>query len=95
MDSLLLFYLLIINALGFVIMLADKRRARKKLWRIPESTLLTVALLGGSAGTLVGMRLFHHKTRKPKFSIGIPLILALQLFLAGALLLPGVRILWE
>ena len=95
MDYLLLFYLLLINALGLVIMLADKRRAQKKLWRIPESTLLTVALLGGSAGTLAGMRMFHHKTRKPKFSIGIPLILALQLFLAGALLLPSVRILWE
>ena len=95
MLAVLSFYLLTINAVGVVIMLTDKRRARKKLWRIPESTLLTVALLGGSAGTLAGMRLFHHKTRKPKFSIGIPLILALQLFLAGALLLPGVRILWE
>lgn len=95
MIPLLLFYLLIINALGFVIMLADKRRAQKKLWRIPESTLLTMALLGGSLGTLAGMRLFHHKTRKPKFMIGIPLILALQLFLASALLFPNVQILWE
>lgn len=83
MIPLLLFYLLIINALGFVIMLADKRRAQKKLWRIPESTLLTVAILGGSVGSLAGMRIFHHKTRKPKFYIGIPLILALQLALAG------------
>ena len=88
-------YLIIMNALGFLLMREDKQRAVEKRYRIPESTLLTVALLGGSAGTLAGMRLFHHKTRKPKFSIGIPLILALQLFLAGALLLPGVRILWE
>ena len=83
MIPLLLFYLLIINALGFVIMLADKQRSRKKLWRIPESTLLTVAALGGSIGALTGMRVFHHKTRKRKFTLGIPLILALQLALFG------------
>ena len=83
MIPLLLFYLLIINALGFVIMLADKQRSRKKLWRIPESTLLTVAALGGSIGALAGMRVFHHKTRKRKFTLGIPLILALQLALCG------------
>lgn len=83
MIPLLLFYLLIINALGFVIMLADKQRSRKKLWRIPESTLLTVAALGGSIGALAGMRVFHHKTRTRKFTLGIPLILALQLALFG------------
>ena len=83
MIPLLLFYLLIINALGFVIMLADKQRSRKKLWRIPDSTLLTVAALGGSIGALAGMRVFHHKTRKRKFTLGIPLILALQLALFG------------
>ena len=87
MVPVLLFYLLTINALGLVIMLADKRCAQKKLWRIPEATLLTVAILGGSVGSLLGMRLFHHKTRKPKFSVGIPLILLLQLSLAGFFLL--------
>lgn len=81
----LLVYLLLINAVGFVFMLIDKRRARKNLWRISESTLLTVALLGGSIGSFAGMRLFHHKTRKPKFSIGIPVIIVLQ-FAAWALL---------
>lgn len=79
----LLLYLLIVNAVGFLIMLADKRKAQKKLWRIPEATLLTVALIGGSIGSLAGMRVFHHKTRKPKFYIGIPAILVLQLALAG------------
>ena len=87
MVPVLLFYLLTINALGLVIMLADKRCAQKKLWRIPEATLLTVAILGGSVGCLLGMRLFHHKTRKPKFSVGIPVILLLQLSLAGFFLL--------
>lgn len=81
MVSLLLFYLVTINALGFLIMLADKEKAKKRLWRIPEATLLTVAALGGSTGCLAGMKVFHHKTRKPKFYIGIPVILALQLIL--------------
>ena len=81
MVPLLLFYLVTINALGFLIMLADKEKAKKRLWRIPEATLLPVAALGGSIGCLAGMKVFHHKTRKPKFYIGIPVILALQLIL--------------
>lgn len=81
MVPLLLFYLVTINALGFLIMLADKEKAKKRLWRIPEATLLTVAALGGSIGCLAGMKVFHHKTRKPKFYIGIPVILALQIIL--------------
>ena len=83
MKTLLCLYLLIINALGFLIMLVDKEKAKKHLWRIPESTLLTVAALGGSIGCYAGMRLFHHKTRKPKFYIGIPVIFAVQLLVAG------------
>lgn len=83
MKTLLCLYLLIINALGLLIMLADKEKAKKHLWRIPESTLLTVAALGGSIGCYAGMRLFHHKTRKPKFSIGIPVIFAVQLLIAA------------
>lgn len=78
----LIIYLLIVNAVGFFIMLADKQKARKNLWRIPESTLLTVALIGGSIGSYAGMQIFHHKTRKPKFFIGIPAILLVQLALA-------------
>lgn len=81
MVPLLLFYLVTINALGFLIMLADKEKAKKRLWRVPEATPLTVAALGGSIGCLAGMKVFHHKTRKPKFYIGIPVILALQLIL--------------
>lgn len=88
MVPLLLFYLVTINALGFLIMLADKEKAKKRLWRIPEATLLTVAALGGSIGCLAGMKVFHHKTRKPKFYIGIPVILALQLILGVIVFLP-------
>ena len=72
-------YLLIINAAAFLLMLADKHRAGKKLWRVPENIFLLFALLGGSVGILAGMYAFRHKTRKPKFYIGIPVILAAQI----------------
>ena len=71
-------YLLIINAAAFLLMLADKQRARKNIWRIPEATLIGVAALGGSAGALLGMYIIRHKTRHLKFTLGIPVILALQ-----------------
>lgn len=74
-----LLYLLTINAVGFFLMRADKRKAKKKLWRIPEATLMTVAAVGGSIGSLWGMYAFRHKTKHPKFTVGIPLILALQI----------------
>ena len=68
---------------GFAIFLygRDKWKARHGRWRIPEATLLLVALCGGSVGALMGMYLFRHKTRKPRFRYGIPAILALQLAL--------------
>ena len=72
-------YLLLINALAFVLMLADKQKARKNRWRIPERTLMLTALLGGSIGALLGMYTFRHKTRHLKFTLGIPAILILQL----------------
>lgn len=80
-------YLLIINAAGFLLMLVDKYKARKNLWRIPEATLMTVALLGGSIGSLIGMYTVRHKTKHLKFTLGIPLILALQIVLAVWLIL--------
>ena len=76
-----LIYLLLINAAGFVIMFVDKWKARKNRWRIPEATLMTVAALGGSIGSLLGMYLFRHKTRKPKFALGLPAIFCLHLIL--------------
>ena len=80
-------YLLIINAAGFLVMLADKQYARKNLWRIPEATLLGVAVVGGSIGMHVGMYTVRHKTRHLKFTLGVPAILAAQLALAVWLLL--------
>lgn len=79
--KLLILYLLIINAAAFLLMLADKHKARKKLRRIPEATLLSTAAIGGSIGALMGMYLVRHKTRHLKFTVGIPVILALQIIL--------------
>lgn len=78
----ILLYLLIINAAGFLFMLADKWKAKKNRWRIPEATLMTVAVLGGSIGSLLGMYTVRHKTKHLKFTLGIPLILAVQIVAA-------------
>jgi uncharacterized membrane protein YsdA (DUF1294 family) len=78
-----LLYLLLINAAGFLLMRIDKRKAIKNHWRIPERTLMLVAALGGSIGSLLGMYTFRHKTKHLKFTLGIPVILVLQLLLAG------------
>lgn len=85
--DILLTYLTIINAVGFSFMLVDKRRAQKKRWRIPEATLMGIAAIGGSVGALAGMYLFRHKTKHPRFTIGIPLILAVQLSAAALIFL--------
>lgn len=82
MWKIALFYLLIVNMIGFFIMGMDKFRAKKQLWRIPEKILFLTALLGGSLGTNLGMRLFRHKTRHWYFVVGMPLILFLQIILA-------------
>ena len=77
----LIIYLLIINAVSFLLMLIDKRKAQKNRYRIPEAVLMGVSALGGSLGGLTGMYTVRHKTRKPLFFIGIPVILALQIVL--------------
>ena len=76
--DILLIYLLIINAISLTLMLIDKRNAKKKLFRIPESVLLSSAVAGGSLGVILGMRMAHHKTKKPRFYIDVPIILAMQ-----------------
>lgn len=75
----MLIYLCIVNALGFALMLLDKVKAKKNLWRIPEATLFAVAAIGGSLGCIAGMYTFRHKTRHPKFTLGMPVILAIQI----------------
>lgn len=74
----LLVYLFLINAAGLILMHMDKKKAKRKQWRIPEAFLLGIAIIGGSLGVLLGMRLFRHKTKKPDFATGVPLIFAIQ-----------------
>lgn len=76
-------YLLLINVVGFVLMGIDKRRARRDQWRISEKTLFLPPLLGGTVGAILGMRVFHHKTKHWYFRYGLPALLVLQLALAG------------
>lgn len=72
-------YLWIINAMGLLFMHMDKEKARKNKWRVSEKTLLSIAALGGSVGSLLGMYLFRHKTKHLKFTLGVPVILAVQI----------------
>ena len=68
-------YLLIVNAVSFLLMLIDKIKAIRGRWRIPERRLLTLCAIGGSLGCTVGMRIFRHKTQKGAFPWGLPLLL--------------------
>lgn len=78
-TKLVFLYLAIINVITYALYAVDKSKARRNLWRIPEKILLGFALIGGTPGAYLGMKLFHHKTRKPKFYIGIPVIFMLQI----------------
>ena len=74
-------YLVLINVITFIVYGIDKLKAKKGRWRIPESTLLLLAIIGGSIGAWYGVKVWHHKTLHKKFTYGIPLILAVQLVL--------------
>lgn len=80
--TVVVYYLIGINFLAFLAYGLDKWKARRDKWRIPEATLLLLAVLGGSVGALLGMCVFHHKTKHLKFVLGLPLILLAQLALA-------------
>ncbi len=72
-------YVLVINVIGFIAMGIDKLKAKKDWWRIPEGTLMMLCLLGGGIGTICGMYKFRHKTKKLKFTVGMPTILILEI----------------
>lgn len=74
-------YLVIINFLGFIIMEIDKLKAKRGSRRIPENTLFMFTILGGGVGTILGMYIFRHKTKKKKFTVGMPIILILEILL--------------
>lgn len=77
--TVIIIYLLIINLISFTTMGVDKSKARKRSWRIPESTLFVLALIGGSIGSIAGMHLFRHKTKHWYFLYGMPAILIIQI----------------
>lgn len=81
--KLLLIYITLVSVITFIVFGIDKLKAKKSWWRIPESTLMVLAVIGGSIGALLGMRVFHHKTLHKKFTIGIPVILILQIAAAA------------
>lgn len=81
MENILLYYLLLINIIAFIIIYIDKQKAIKHKWRIRESTLFLISIIGGSLGTLIGMYTFRHKTKHIKFTLGIPFILIVQIIL--------------
>ena len=84
MNRILIVYLFAVNLFAFILYGMDKNRAKRGEWRIKEKTLLGVAVIGGSIGALLGMHVFHHKTKHVYFLYGIPAVLFLQLL--GAVL---------
>lgn len=85
LHSCLAYCLFAINAITFVVYGIDKYKAKKAKWRISEATLLLLAVLGGSIGAWMGMRVWHHKTMHRKFKYGIPAILLIQIALMAYL----------
>lgn len=83
----ILIYLFIMNAAGFLVMTADKLFAQSGAWRVPERSLLGISVIGGSIGVLLAMYSVRHKTKHAKFVIGVPLILTVQIGLALYLIL--------
>lgn len=79
MVKLLAYYIVFINLLGIILMFLDKRKAVKNRWRISENTLMFTALIGGSLGCLIGMYTFRHKTKHKKFTIGISVLLIVNI----------------
>ena len=78
-----IYYLVIINIITFLVYGIDKWKARKTMWRIREASLLMLAVLGGSIGAWLGMKVWHHKTQHKKFRYGIPVIIIIQLVIIG------------
>ena len=80
-------YVVAINLIAFFAMGIDKWKAKRDAWRIPEQTLISLVLLGGGIGGIAGMYIFRHKTKKPRFFIGFPLILIFEIVIIVYLLL--------
>lgn len=81
MENILFYYLILVNIIAFITIYIDKKKAIKHKWRIKESTLFLLSIIGGSLGTLLGMYTFRHKTKHLKFTLGIPLIIIIQILI--------------
>ena len=86
MEVCVLYYLAAINVVTFIVYGIDKLKAKKGKWRIPEASLLLLAIIGGSIGAWCGVKVWHHKTMHKKFKHGIPLIVAIQIGLCSYLI---------
>ena len=78
MEWILIAYLVVINIIAIYATIHDKRSAIKLKWRVPESTLLLLAAMSGCVVMYITMRIIHHKTKKLKFMLGIPIIFILE-----------------
>lgn len=83
----IIIYVLVINFVAFLAMGLDKWKAKRDAWRIPEQTLMSLVLLGGGIGGIAGMYTFRHKTKKPRFFVGFPVILIVEIALVIYILL--------
>lgn len=90
--DLIFLYVVIVNLVSLIVMGVDKRKAQKRAFRIPEATLFVLAIIGGSLGSIIGMHLFHHKTRHWYFLYGMPVILALQIILILAVIFSPIEL---
>ena len=82
-TQLIIIYLIAINVITFFVYGIDKWKAKRSKWRIPEATLLGLAVIGGSIGAWLGMKVWHHKTMHKKFKFGLPVIIIIQLLIIG------------
>lgn len=82
----ILFYFMVINIISVIVTILDKLKAKYNKWRIPEKTLFIFSAVGGAVGMYITMHLIHHKTKKLRFMVGIPLIFFAELLIAGLLL---------
>lgn len=87
MTNIILYYLIAINIITLIVYVVDKVKAKVHAWRIPEATLLSLAVIGGSIGALVAIFVVRHKSQHLKFRYGVPAILILQLALAAWLMM--------
>ena len=75
----IIIYFIVINLIGFAVMFIDKQKAKRGSWRIPENTIFIITAIGGGIGTIAGMYIFRHKTKKWTFTIGLPVLLILDI----------------